>query len=119
VGENEQEVFLGRDFGSRREVSDDTARLVDTEVKRVIDDAYERARSTLNEHIDLLHRVAAALLERETLTRTDFDLLARGEDLPPRVPPPPIGSAPATALPAAPVAKPSVPPLMGPEPSPA
>ncbi len=119
VGENEQEVFLGRDFGSRREVSDDTARLVDTEVKRVIDDAYERARSTLNEHIDLLHRVAAALLERETLNRKDFDILASGEDLPPRAPPVPIAPPAAVALPAATTAKPSAPPLMGPEPSPA
>ena len=60
VGDNEQEVFLGRELQSRREVSEKTAQLVDAEVKRVINQAYERAKEVLTENIDLLHTVAAA-----------------------------------------------------------
>ena len=84
VGDNEQEVFLGRDISHRREVSEQTAQLVDSEVKRVISQAFTRAKNALSEHLDLLHRVAAALLERETLTREDVMTLMRGETLPPR-----------------------------------
>src|SRR3712207_5474479 len=73
VGDQEHEVFLGREIGSRREVSEQTAELVDGEVKRVIDEAYNRAKSVLTEHLQLLHLVAAALLERETLTREDIE----------------------------------------------
>jgi cell division protease FtsH len=120
VGDNEHEVFLGRELGSRREVSEDTARLVDSEVKRVIDEAYERARGVLSEHIQLLHAVAASLLERETLTRDDIEVLRRGDQLPPR-PAPPASAAPTPVAPVPVVQpRPSVPPLLGgPEPSPA
>src|SRR5215203_1322244 len=119
VGDNEQEVFLGRELMSRREVSEKTAQLVDTEVKRVIDQAYNRAKAVLTEHIDLLHKVAKALLERETLTREDIEVLRRGEQLPPRTPTMPPPNAPATVLP--PITEPRRvgPMLGGPEPSPA
>jgi cell division protease FtsH len=119
VGDNEQEVFLGRELGHRREVSEKTAQLVDAEVSRLLNEAYERARSTLTEHNDLLHAVAAALLERETLTSEDIAILVRGEKLPPRKITPP--TAPATNKPAlAPQPRPAKPPLLGgPEPSPA
>jgi cell division protease FtsH len=117
VGDNEQEVFLGQQITSRREVSEQTAQLVDAEVKRVIDSAYALATRVLTENIALLHAVAASLLERETLTREDIELLKRGEKLPPRVPTTPIPPGPATPLP---TPKPAVPPLIGgPEPSPA
>jgi len=119
VGDNEQELFLGREIQHRREVSERTAQLVDTEVKRVIDNAYERAKQTLQANLELLHRVAAALLERETLTRDDIEILSRGEQLPPRTTgAPPSAPAPTTQ----PVLEPkrSSPPLLGgPEPSPA
>jgi cell division protease FtsH len=118
VGDNEQEVFLGRELMSRREVSEKTAQLVDTEVKRVIDHAYNRAKAVLTEHIELLHKVAAALLERETLTREDIEVLRRGEQLPPRTPTMgPAASAPVFP----PLAEPRrMPPIIGgPEPSPA
>lgn len=119
VGENEQEVFLGRELMSRREVSEQTAELVDAEVKRVIDAAYEKARETLTEHLALLHAVAKALLERETLNRDDFDRLVRGESLPPRAPVPPVGQG-SQPTPVLPTLKPASKPLLGgPEPSPA
>jgi cell division protease FtsH len=105
VGDNEQELFLGREIQHRREVSEQTAQLVDREVKRVIDNAYDRAKATL--------------LERETLTREDIEMLSRGDTLPPRTSgAPPTAPAPVTP----PVLEPkrTNPPLLGgPEPSPA
>jgi cell division protease FtsH len=95
VGEREQEVFLGRDFGSRREVSESTSKMVDTEVKRLIDEAYATALRLLHEHRPLLDRIAVALLERETIDREDLDLLARNLPLPPRSVPPPAAPVPA------------------------
>jgi cell division protease FtsH len=111
VGDNEQELFLGREIQTRREVSERTAQLVDSEVTRVIKEAYARATVVLQENMDLLHRVAAALLDRETLTGDDVAVLSRGEILPPRPisPPPP---APALATPVM-HPKASKPPLFG------
>ena len=111
VGDNEQELFLGREIQTRREVSERTAQLVDSEVSRVIKEAYSRATAVLQENMELLHTVAAALLDRETLTGDDVAVLARGETLPPRpVSPPP--SAPALATPVM-HPKASKPPLFG------
>src|SRR5437667_348761 len=67
VGDREAEIFLGREVVQRREVSEHTAELVDTELKRLLGEAYERARGILTQHRDRLDRLAAALLERETL----------------------------------------------------
>ncbi|HEY0016249.1 MAG TPA: ATP-dependent zinc metalloprotease FtsH [Longimicrobium sp.] len=83
IAEGEHEVFLGRDIGHRREVSEKTAELVDAEVARVLNEALGRARQTLHEQVDLLHAVANNLLERETLTREEVDLLLAGKPLPP------------------------------------
>jgi cell division protease FtsH len=83
VGDSEQEVFLGRELGQRRQVSEHTAQQVDQEVKRILDEAHDRARAVLEEHNDLLEAIAEALLERETLDREEIDLLAAGEELPP------------------------------------
>jgi cell division protease FtsH len=101
VGEHEQEVFLGRDLGTRRGISERTARLVDAEVARVINEAYSRATRTLTEHLDLLHRVAQSLLDRETLNREEFDMLASGQSLPPLPAAPPLTPAEPEKLPAA------------------
>ena len=83
VGEHEEEVFLGREWGHTNAVSDDMARLVDSEIKALIDEARERCRTLLTEHIDALHAIAHALLERETITGDDIDVLMRGDSLPP------------------------------------
>ena len=118
VGDNEQEIFLGRELTSRRTVSERTAQQVDDEVSRVISEAYNRAMDTITKHRDLLDRIAAALLERETLTREDIALLERGEPLPPRQDPPPAMPTPEKTAEA--VEPRRVPPLLGgPEPSPA
>jgi cell division protease FtsH len=102
ISESEQEVFLGRDIGSRREVSEKTAELVDQEVGRVVREALDRARQTLREHEQLLHTVAQSLLERETLTREEVELLSAGKPLPPIRPvdfpgPPEVSGLPVAA----------------------
>jgi cell division protease FtsH len=112
VGDNEQELFLGRELQHRREVSEKTAQLVDAEVSRVIGKAYNQAKETLTTHVELLHKVAAALLERETLTREDIGYLIRGENLPPR--PPAVPTVPPTPVSPIPVGEPRrVPPILG------
>ena len=117
VGDNEQEVFLGRELTSRRQVSERTAQQVDDEVARVINEAYNRAVDTLTTHRALLDAIATALLERETLTREDIAILERGETLPPRQDPPAAMPVP-TVIPQQEVKR--VPPVIGgPEPSPA
>ncbi len=83
IGDSEQEVFLGRDIGQRRQVSEQTAQLVDAEVKRLLDESYEQAREILVENRDLLEAIAVALLERETLDREQVEILAAGGRLPP------------------------------------
>ena len=120
VGDNEQELFLGRELQHRREVSEKTAQLVDTEVSRVINEAYNRAKQTLTENVELLHGIAEALLEYETIGRDEIAVLVRGEKLPPR----PITSGPASPAKPTPTpvpqAKPAGKPLLGgPEPAPA
>jgi cell division protease FtsH len=83
VADNEQEVFLGREISQRRTVSEHTQRIVDQEVKRIIDEAHQRAHEVLREHSDLLESIAQALLDRETLDRTAIMALERGEPLAP------------------------------------
>jgi cell division protease FtsH len=97
VGDREAEIFLGREVVQRREVSERTAELVDTELKRLLGEAYEHAKDILVKHRDQLDRLAAALLERETLDREEVDLVVAGKPLPPVSPP--------LAAPAAPVAE--------------
>jgi cell division protease FtsH len=113
VGDKEQEIFLGREFAQRREISERTAQMVDDEVKRLIDEAYARATTILNENRDLLDRIAQALLDRETIDREDLDRLVKNLPLPPRSLPP-TDSAPAPTAPAAkPGGAPARAPILG------
>jgi cell division protease FtsH len=86
VGDSDQEVFLGRDVMQRRDVSEHTARLVDEEVKRFLDEAHLRARELLDRERALLSLIAEALLQVETLDRDDVAALERGDPLPEREP---------------------------------
>src|SRR3989338_6156051 len=67
LGRREHQVFLGRDLGEERNYSEETARLIDAEVKRIIDEAYLRAKEELVKHSVQLNALAAALLEKEVL----------------------------------------------------
>jgi cell division protease FtsH len=93
VGDRDQQIFLGREITQRHEVSEKTAELVDAEIKRVLDDALHSARTILETENALLHKMAGALLDRETLDREDVELLAAGKELPPKVPVPPVPPA--------------------------
>ena len=82
-GKKEQEVFLGRDIGQARDYSDDTAQQIDKAVRRLVDEAYSSAYKILDEHRDVMHAMAAALLERETLDAAEIELLIQGKLLGP------------------------------------
>ena len=78
-----EEVFLGREIVQPRDYSEETARLIDAEVRRIVTEAMEKAERLLRENIDALHRIATALLEREVLTGEELDRLLRNEPLTP------------------------------------
>jgi cell division protease FtsH len=84
VGDAEHEIFLGREIVQRRDVSERTAELVDVEIKRILDEAYARARKIVSEKRETLDRLAQALLERETLDREEINLVVSGQPLPAR-----------------------------------
>ena len=77
-GENEDEIFLGRQIARQQHMSEETAKKVDLEVKKIIDTSYDRARKVLTEKIDDLHKIAKALLVYETLTGDEIrDLILK------------------------------------------
>ena len=81
---SDQEVFVGMEFGQSREYSEQSAATIDAEVKRLIDLCYERACQLLTENRDRLTAVAETLLDRDTLNRQEFEMVMRGEELPPK-----------------------------------
>ena len=95
VSDKEEHLFVGRDMFKPREVSEETSREIDQEVRRLIDESYARARTILTENQDKLIALAEALLEYETLDAEQVTELVETGKLtsPPRRPPPP--SAPA------------------------
>jgi cell division protease FtsH len=75
--DNQEEVFLGHSVTRSQTISDETAKLIDEEVRRIVEEAETKARTILTEHIDELHKVAKALLEFESLSGEEVkDLLA-------------------------------------------
>ena len=73
LGQNQEEVFLGRDFSQGKGYSEETAGIIDEEVKSIIDNAYKTAERILTENIDKLHAVAGVLLEKEKIDGEEFD----------------------------------------------
>ena len=74
-GENEEEVFLGRSVARQQNMSEETAKKVDAEIKKFVEKGYERARAVLNDKIDDLHKLAKALLTYETLSGEEIENL--------------------------------------------
>lgn len=72
-GADQEEVFLGRDLAHAKEYSEETAAIIDEEVKKIVDAGYERAINILSEHVDKLHAVAKVLLEKEKIDGDEFD----------------------------------------------
>mgnify|MGYP000757195867 CR=1 FL=1 len=73
--DDDDEVFLGRDLGHAKKFSEETAVIIDKEVKFIMDDCYTKARQLLEEHIDVLHSCAALLIEKERITREELSLI--------------------------------------------
>ncbi len=82
-GKKEEQIFLGREIAQHRDFSEETARQIDSEVRSMVDGAYKSAYSILNGKQDAMHRMATALLERETLDANDIRMIIDGQQLPP------------------------------------
>ena len=82
-GKKEEQIFLGREIAQHRDFSEETARQIDLEVRRLIDEAYQSAHTIIEANKDPMHRIAAALLERETIDAEEVKMLIEGKTLPP------------------------------------
>jgi len=78
-GQKEEQIFLGREFAQHKDYSEETAVLIDQEIRDVVTRAYEQAKKILRENTDTLHDIAQALLERETLVETEIDAIIAGD----------------------------------------
>jgi cell division protease FtsH len=94
LGRNHDMPFLGREMGSEPDYSDEVAREIDDEVRRIIEEGHEIATRVLREHIDDLHRISQILIERETIDRDQFERLIAGESEDAVFPPEPVAPAP-------------------------
>ena len=79
LGSDNDEVFIGRDWGHEKSYSEETAGIIDEEVKRIIDNAYVEAKEILTEHRDKLDKVAEVLVEKEKITGEEFDSIFENE----------------------------------------
>ena len=78
----QSEVFLGRDFANTNQLSEQTASLIDSEVKELIHKAYQRCEQILRENIDILHKLAQFLLENETMDNAQLEAIYNGQEPP-------------------------------------
>ena len=74
-GSDEDEVFIGRDLAHTRPYGEDIATAIDEEVKNIIDDCYAQAKKIISEHMDVLEKSSELLLEKEKVTREEFEAL--------------------------------------------
>jgi cell division protease FtsH len=79
LGRNHDMPFLGREMGAEPDYSEEIAREIDDEIRRVIEEAHTRAREVLEQHIDKLHQLSMILIERETIDKDQFERLLAGE----------------------------------------
>jgi cell division protease FtsH len=77
-GQKEEQIFLGREFAQHKDYSEETAVLIDQEIREVVTDAYEKAKKILTENMNTLHALAEALLERETLVEKEIMAIIAG-----------------------------------------
>ncbi|MEM8799599.1 MAG: cell division protein FtsH, partial [Pseudomonadota bacterium] len=80
-GENQEEVFLGHSVARQQNISEETAKEIDAEIKKYVDDAHELAREILETNIDQLHAIANALLEYETLSGDEIRAIIDGKSI--------------------------------------
>jgi len=79
LGRNHDMPFLGREMGAEPDYSEEIAKEIDDEIRRVIEEAHDKARNVLREHMDELHQLSALLIERETIDKNQFERLLQGE----------------------------------------
>ncbi len=79
-GEDNDEVFIGRDWGHTRNYGDEIASLIDSEIKRIVDEAYRTALETLEENIDILHKSSELLIKHEKISGTQFKALFKAKE---------------------------------------
>ncbi len=115
-GAKEEQIFLGREISQHRDYSEETAIRIDQEIRRFINDGYEKAKAIVTEKGDALTRIAEALLEREVLDAREVNLLIAGEPLPAVVTP---GQPPEERRETQKVLKPELPPRLAEGDSPA
>jgi cell division protease FtsH len=84
-GKKEEQIFLGRELSQHRDFSEETAREIDSEVRRLVNTGYEKAKNIILENRDAMVRIALALLEREVLDANELKLILEGKQLPARV----------------------------------
>jgi cell division protease FtsH len=82
-GKKEEQIFLGREISQHRDFSEETARQIDSEVRMLVDNGYQAAHSLLENNQPLMHRMAQALLDRESLDAAEIRALIEGKELPP------------------------------------
>ena len=74
-GKKEEQIFLGREFATHKDYSEETARRIDAEVAVIVSSSYEKSKKLLNDNIDILNKIASELLEKEVLNMTELDAL--------------------------------------------
>ena len=79
LGRNHDMPFLGREMGAEPDYSEEIAKEIDDEIRRVIEEAHDKATTVLREHMQELHRLSAILIERETIDKSQFERLLAGE----------------------------------------
>jgi cell division protease FtsH len=112
LGRNHDMPFLGREMGAEPDYSDEIAKEIDDEIRRVIEESHERAIHVLREHMEELHRLSALLIERETIDKEQFERLLAGE------PEESVFAEEEPAAPPAPETEPDKKPALKPQPRP-
>ena len=84
-GKKEEQIFLGREISQHRDFSEETAREIDSEVRRLVNTGYEKAKNIILENREAMVRIALALLEREVLDANELKMIIEGKQLPARV----------------------------------
>jgi cell division protease FtsH len=80
-GENEQEIFLGHSVTQKKNISEGTAQEIDKEIRKIVDEAYKKARSIIKKNINQLHKLAKGLLHYETLTGDEIKDIIKGKKI--------------------------------------
>jgi cell division protease FtsH len=80
-GQQEEQIFLGREFAQHRDYSEETARQIDNEIRFIVNQGYERAKEIIQTHIAILHKLASTLLEKEVLDGNQIEAIIKGETI--------------------------------------